>query len=355
MRRSAAFALLASTSVLTSLTGLARAQSAQEKAAAEALFNEGVKALGEGKFEDACPKLASSEKLDPAIGTALYLGECYEKTSKIASAWAMFHEAADLSKKRGDAKREAIAKERADKLSPSKLTVALAPGADVAGLEVERDGVVVSSTLFGFATPTDGGPHTIRATAPGKKPFERSVDVDPQRANVTVTIPRLEDAGSSPTPSPTTNTAKPPKDAVVATTPTVKPTPTTSAPTTSDAGSGSSQRVAGLVIAGVGVAGVALGSAFGVLAGNDWHSSNTDGQCDANSKLCLTQAGVDSRASAQTEALVSTVGFVAGGVAIVAGAVIFLTARKAPAQTGWLVAPSVDGKGGGGMSLSGSF
>ena len=47
--------------------------SAQDKAVADSFFNEGIKLLRAGKFVDACPKLAESERIDPAVGTALYL------------------------------------------------------------------------------------------------------------------------------------------------------------------------------------------------------------------------------------------------------------------------------------------
>ena len=160
-RRAARAMLIASTVTLAlGIGGPAAAQSAQDKATAEALFTDARKALELGNFAEACPKLASSERLDPAIGTALFLGECYERTNKAASAWAMFREAQDLAHKRGD-KREEVAQKRADRLEPSKLTVALAPGAQVAGLEIERDGVVLSSSLIGFSTPLDGGAHTL--------------------------------------------------------------------------------------------------------------------------------------------------------------------------------------------------
>ena len=45
------------------------------KAAAEALFQQGVAAFKANKYEEAADKFDASHKLDPAIGALLYLGE----------------------------------------------------------------------------------------------------------------------------------------------------------------------------------------------------------------------------------------------------------------------------------------
>ena len=40
----------------------------EEKAAAEALFDEGRKLKADGKFSEACPKFEESQKMAPAMG-----------------------------------------------------------------------------------------------------------------------------------------------------------------------------------------------------------------------------------------------------------------------------------------------
>src|SRR5512139_1741852 len=72
----AAFALLANLAA-----SAARAQ-ASDKAAAEALFDEGRKLMAEGKYAAACAKLEASQKLDAGVGTQLNLADCYEKSGK---------------------------------------------------------------------------------------------------------------------------------------------------------------------------------------------------------------------------------------------------------------------------------
>ena len=94
--------------------GSARADaSLADKAAAQSLFDEGRKLMSAGKYADACPKLAESQKLDPGVGTQFHLADCYEKLGQTASAWAGFLEAASAAKSMGQADREKVARERA--------------------------------------------------------------------------------------------------------------------------------------------------------------------------------------------------------------------------------------------------
>src|SRR6186713_2867899 len=106
--------------------GFASPAFAGDKVAAESLFADGRRLLAQGKFAEACPKFAESQRLDPAIGTLLNLADCYEKVGRTASAWAAFREAAALSHHGGDAKREAVAKERAAALEAQLSTLAIA-------------------------------------------------------------------------------------------------------------------------------------------------------------------------------------------------------------------------------------
>ncbi len=79
----------------------ASAESAADQAKAEALFGEGRRLLAASRFAEACPKFVESQRLDPAIGTQLNLGDCYEKTGRTASAWAVFRDAAAEAQKGG--------------------------------------------------------------------------------------------------------------------------------------------------------------------------------------------------------------------------------------------------------------
>jgi hypothetical protein len=71
-----------------SIAPAARAQSsAEDHAAADALYEEAGNLMKAGRFVDACPKLEASQRLDPGIGTTMRLGYCYEHVGRTASAW----------------------------------------------------------------------------------------------------------------------------------------------------------------------------------------------------------------------------------------------------------------------------
>ncbi|HEX4517847.1 MAG TPA: hypothetical protein VH054_30110 [Polyangiaceae bacterium] len=332
------------------------AQSAQDKADAEVLFNAAKTALAAGNFGDACPKFAESQRKDPAIGTALYLAECYERSGKIASAWAQFRVAEDMANQRHD-NRAALAKQRADRLAPSKMTIVLSPESkDLAGLEVKRDGEVVGSAAFGLASPIDGGRHSVVASAPGKRAFEWSGDVPQQGGALTVTIPKLESGASSSLVVGATGTVTAPIPTVTATvTPTATATETTPPPDTGGGMSG--VKVAGLVVGSVGLVGMGVSLIVNLVEQSAFDSAliGNGGTCDASTTPvhCTKQSDADTANNAkQISDYVGTTLFVSGAVLAVAGIVMFFVAPKSkPKSTSaFVLTPSV-----GGAMLSGRF
>ncbi|HXY44665.1 MAG TPA: hypothetical protein VEH29_10795 [Acidimicrobiales bacterium] len=85
------------------------------------------------------------------------------------------------------------------------------------------------------------------------------------------------------------------------------------------------QKVAAVVVAGVGVAALAVGGAFGVMTISKKNDANN--LCPASQ--CASQAEVNMWNDAKTTGNVSTALFIVGGVGVAAGAILWFTAKPA--------------------------
>jgi hypothetical protein len=311
--RTFSFSLLLAGGLLASSP--AAAQDASNKAAAEALFRDGRALYDQGKYPEACAKFAESQKLDPAPGTLLNLGGCYEKNGQTASAWAIFKEAMAASHAKGRTDWEDLARTRAAALEPtlSRLTITVGSKAD--GLAVTRDGKDVGTAEWGTAIPVDPGSHVVDAQAPHRKRFHRSIDVPSGGASITITVGELDaaDEGAG-TPGPET-------------------TPSNR----------STQRTIGLVVGGLGVIGIGIGTVFGLSAMSKENDA-TKNHCDSTDH-CDPQ-GVQLGKDAQSAATASTIAFAVGGVALAGGVLLYFTAPKdSSAPTVGLHASRIPGGG----------
>ena len=291
----------------------AHAQDAAKSAAAQALFDSARDLMKKGNYAEACPKFEESQRLDPGSGTLLNLAICYEQRGLTASAWTTFLEAAMSARAAGKPDRVKSAQQRADALAPrlSRLTIRVSDER-IAGLEVRRDDVVVGPGQWGAAIPTDPGTHVISAKAPGRKAWQLSVTLR-ERTSETVSIPSLEVS---------TSAAAPPESST-------QPAKTSSVVEGSNASEGTSsskglgaQRIVALAAVGVGVAGVVVGSVYGLKS----MSEREESQKTCNGAACDDQAGVDALIRARSAGDVSTVAFIAGAAGLTAGAILWLTA-----------------------------
>jgi hypothetical protein len=307
------------------LNASAQTKSGGNRAAAEALFNQGRDLMTKGKYSEACPKFEASQQLDPGLGTMLNLAECYEKTGRTASAWAEYREAIPLARAAGAKARQDLATERAQALQErlSTLTIRAMTGEeDSAHLEIRRDGVPVQPAELGSPIPVDPGEHLIEVSAPGRQPWSSKVQVGADAAKVQVDIPKLEPVAGDTPPA----VAAPAQPATSDTTP----------PPSGPKSSGSAQRTAGLISAGVGVVGVGLGTVFGLQASGNW--SDAKEECQAYPYDC-SQKGLDLRSDAKSQATLSTVGFIAGGALLGLGAVLYFTAPSKKENVAFIVGP----------------
>ncbi len=174
-----------------------------DTAAAQALFDQGKKLVAAGKYAEACPKFAESQKLDPGIGTKYNLADCYEHIGKLATAWGLFLEVAAEAKADDQAEREKVARGRANALKPKLpyLSITVEDPA-IAGLQIKRDDVDVGQAQWGTPIPVDPGEHMIVATAPGRKTWETTAKTNKAGATETVEVPQLEEGARVPSVPP---------------------------------------------------------------------------------------------------------------------------------------------------------
>jgi hypothetical protein len=279
---------------------------------AQTLYEEARQLVAAEKFEQACPKFKASYELDPAGGTLLNLADCYERQGKTALAWTTFKDALEAARRDGKNERIEFATQHLAALEKrlSRLSVAVPDTARVPGLEITVDGAPLAEAAYGIALPVDPGTHRIRAVAPGKRAFEKSIEVPSSSAeNLKIDLPTLVDASSAPPTAPSQ----------------AERSPAAGQPT-ADGSSGSSTstaRTLGFVAGGLGLVSVGVGSYFGLKAFSRWEARNQacESGCTAEAKTAGDQA--------ESAATVSTVGFAAGAAALGVGLVLILTSSSA--------------------------
>jgi hypothetical protein len=311
----AAFALFA-------VAPAARAQTVAPSAP-EILFEQGRAQMAGGDYVGACPKFEESYRLDQAHGTLLALALCHEAQGRWASAWKEFVAVQAASARDGRTDRAAVARTNIASLEPKVSRVILEVSAETRGLssfDVECDGSHVDLAAGDFEVPVDPGTHLFQASAPGHVPWATTVQVGTRSERPRVQVPALE-----PLPA-----AVAPLAPVVAATPQVVSTetahpvsgpasPASAQPRADSAGrhstSLSAQRVAGIVVAGLGAV------AMGIGAGEGFHAiaENNDARSRCPASPCANVTGLSLSQSALGAATASDILLGAGAVTLAVG------------------------------------
>ena len=320
-------ALLAGLAVVVVVRGAhadEQGPTASDQALAQTLFDQAVLLMDLGKYGDACPKLAESQRLDPGGGTLLNLGLCREKEGKLASAWVAYNDSLSQAIKDHRTEREATARQRIGVIEGSLAKIVVEVSADARatpGLEVLLDGTPVRAASWGLVTPIDRGSHELAATAPGKTPWKTVVLVPTDGVSVRTEVPPLVDAPVAGVP-----------------------------PRIDQPAAGLGVRVfAGWSSIALGGAFIVTGSILGGLAIDRRRQS--DAECP--SERC-TQRGVDLNEHAKTFAWLANVGIGLGVVGLGAGMILLVTAPKNPGRAAVRVVPLL-GPSGGGLGAVGTF
>lgn len=310
-----------------------------KKVAAQVLFDAAMKLTENQKYEEACPKLEESQKIDPQIGTLFWLADCQEHVGALASAWANFVDAADRARAAGRESHASEAQGRADKLKVRLIQlIVVVPDEtkQMPGLKITRDGVELGAASYGLPTPVDPGKHLIRVSATGRRPWETSVTAAGEGNTMTVSIPVLTEEPSIQV-VPTTTAA-----------PTATPTVA--------AGSWPVSRSIAIGVGGVGLVGVGMGIGFGLDAIGNVNGAKPE--CDSSTPAVCSPKGGAMLDAAKVSGSISTVGFIAGGVLLAGGVALFLVApgkaSSKPTSSVWIT-PMSAGKDGAGVLVGGKL
>ena len=200
---------------------------------------------------------------------------------------------------------------------------------DLSDVRVTMDDQTLAKKLDGTAIAIDPGPHHFVFEAAGRQKEERSLVIregekDRHERVILVATPVAAPPPQVPESAPAAAVEPPP------------------------ARDGTAQRAAGLVVGGIGAAGVVVGGVFGILAKATYDNALKN-ECNGHANACM-QPGITDGKTAHAQATVSTVAFIAGGTLVAGGAILFFSAPRGAVT----VSPTV-GIGSAGVGVHGSF
>jgi hypothetical protein len=203
-----------------------------------------------------------------------------------------------------------------------------AAGNDVTGVRVRVDGELLPNELNGTPIEFDPGRHQLAFEAQGLAPVQRTLIVTEGEQGRRVHVEMVAPSAAAPAASPSAPAV---------------PTGPPAGPLGSDPlGSGPSGfglRTASLVLLGAGAAGIGVGAVFGLMT--KWTYQNAlENECHNDPTMC-TPKGATEGQTAQTQAVISTVAFIAGGALAAAGAILYVAAPKKAVAVGGNIGPGV--------------
>jgi hypothetical protein len=297
---------------------VANAASAQnEEAASAAQFDRGLAAMKAGRYSVACPALAESQRLDPRLGTLFTLASCEAAWGKVASAMAHFddylsaYDRLPSDQKVRQRGRNVVAAQQMKALKHKVPTVVFTMPSDAPrGTTVKCDGTTLGAPSLGIALPMDPGKHTVVVTNDdGELTSELEVAMGDKKTFALTLPPHKE----KPAPEGPTVAA-----------------PLAPNPTPPPSGGGRGWAWALVAIGGAGIVGGAVTG--GIVFGE---KPTIDQNCPS---LQCNDTGLSALSTARTLGIVSDVAFAVGGVSLLVGFIVLVTAPSHPRATTGLVA-----------------
>lgn len=272
-------------------------------ARAEMLFRSGEKKFDSGDYAAACDDFFESLKLGPKLGTLLNLALCHETVGKPVSAWHEFAHAAAWAAQNNQRDRYEFALQHLRGLEPKLPRVVLQLPADRAISAIDIDGEPLPEQRWYLPLFLDPGEHHVAVSAPGKQRTSIAFRVAATPGEQVVYIPGLAEKSDAPVGGAPASPGR--RD--------------------------DTRRALGITGLGLGVAGVAVGATFGVLA----------------------ISGEAREPAVKEHATFATIGFLAGAAFAAGGAwLLWTSSDRTGRKTVITTAPRADG---GGLALTTTF
>jgi hypothetical protein len=215
-------------------------------------------------------------------------------------------------------------------------------GADMSAVRVTLDGKPLPDKIEGTALRIDPGEHTFTFAANGIDPVTRKFVLLEGEKGRRERVVLGSTVAQAPAQAPVLQASPPPPAEVPA------------------SGLGT-QKIIGLTVGGLGIAGLAVGTIFGLMTFAAASDQNSD--CSSSSDCPRRASALSDHTTGSTEGAVSTAAFIAGGALVVTGITLFFTApsgrKEQPStegqpSTSLRIAPML-GHSLAGVSLQGAF
>lgn len=289
------------------MTGSSSAHGQTAEAKAEELFNRAVELSESQKYDEACPLLAESQKLDPRSSTLFALADCEREAGKLASAVTHFKEyLTAYTAMKGDARkrhdeRANVAKGHIKKLEPQLPILKLTFLGGIPGeFDLTRNGITVNRIMLDREIPVDPGEQVIIVKVPGREDTEQRIKLSLKDNKVVELVVGAVSAGGDDDD-------------------------------TGDKRKSNLRRKVGFVLLGTGAAGIAFGGVMGGLAIGQ--KGTVREHCQ---RLDCDPTGLDAVNQGRAFGNMSTIGLAAGGIVAATGLVLVLTAPKSQPKTGFI-------------------
>ena len=323
----------ASLGVITLLVSLtAYADDKSLVSSARELAKLGLQDYDAGNYEEAAKKLGQAYAVVHVPTLAVDQARALMKLGKWVNASELYLEAMNIPKDGSwqavqlDAQREAEA-ERKNLLPRIPRVRVAVVGANATDITVVVDGTEIPKALHDAEQLLDPGTRNIRGLR-GSETITESVTLNEgERRTVTLRFPQPDAASKAPDVPPLTR-----RNQTLANTDVVSSSLERKNPT---------QKTLGWISLGIGGVGVATGTVAGLLALSKRSTLRNSGACSDDLRHCDPgeQSAIDSY---NTWRVVSSVGFISGGVLAATGVTLLLTSPKqsTDSQLSFSIGPS---------------